>query len=124
MQLWQQLAASICVGVVWGITNPVSRIGSRRAARGSLNSSGVLGKLAAYISTPLLVLPQIWNIATAAAFAAVVRVTPLSLAVPVANGASLLVSVSCDHILGEILDLWLVLPGVACVVTGLVLCST
>lgn len=48
---------------------------------------------------------QIWNLATAAAFAALVRVTPLSLAVPVANGTSLLVSASCDHALGEPLDM-------------------
>lgn len=64
MLLWQQLLAAIGVGLLWGITNPLTRQGAlqlqRRQQRGSsADCSGWLRTLIHVLRTPLLILPQV-----------------------------------------------------------------
>lgn len=68
MLLWQQLLASIAVGLLWGISNPLSRQGalqlqrrqqlSSPADRGG-GGSGWLRTINHVLRTPLLILPQV-----------------------------------------------------------------
>lgn len=59
MQPWQQLGAAIGVGLLFGITNPLSRIGGVQASRRSQRSAGFTGTVAAYLSTPLFAVSQV-----------------------------------------------------------------
>lgn len=131
MQVWQQLLASVGVGLLWGCTNPLMRQGALHlqrkqqssAADGGSGGSGIVGTINAALRTPLLILPQALGAAGGVAFAALLGIAPLSLAVPAANGASLLTAAAGDWLLGDRMDLRLTIPGVACVVAGITLCS-
>mmetsp|Transcript_3809 Transcript_3809/g.10952 ORF Transcript_3809/g.10952 Transcript_3809/m.10952 type:complete len:125 (+) Transcript_3809:239-613(+) len=124
MQPWQQLGAAIGVGLLFGITNPLSRIGGVQASRRSQRSAGFTGTVAAYLSTPLFAVSQVLGIAGSVASAKLLGSAPLSLAVPATNGASLVSNTACDWLMSEPMNLRLVLPGVALVVAGIALCST
>lgn len=49
--------------------------------------------------------PQALNVASSVTFAALLGSAPLSLAVPAANGSSLLTNAACDWLLGEPMNL-------------------
>ena len=58
MDPWQQLIAALGVGLLWGCTNPITRLGCIRAHRKAAGA-GVRGTIAAALATPLLLLPQV-----------------------------------------------------------------
>lgn len=65
MQLWQQILAAIAVGLLWGISNPLTRQGAlqlKRRQRLGADSHDVCGWLCTVnhvLRTHLLVLPQV-----------------------------------------------------------------
>ena len=65
MQLWQQLLAAIAVGLLWGISNPLTRQGALQLKRrqqlgdGEISGRGWLRTVNHVLHTPLLILPQV-----------------------------------------------------------------
>jgi hypothetical protein len=65
MHLWQQVLAAIAVGLLWGISNPLTRQGAlqlqRRQQLGAdrKDGRGWLRTVNHVLRTPLLILPQV-----------------------------------------------------------------
>jgi hypothetical protein len=137
------------IGIVWGATNPFVRRGTiaveqkKRAleqrqraaasARGprpssssSSSSSSSFSSLALALTTPAFLVPQLLNQSGGVVFSALLAsgAAPLSVAVPAVNAAALAANALADVLLGEKYRLKLLVPGVALVIAGLVLCST
>ena len=51
------------------------------------------------------------------------RESAISVAVPLANGTSILANAVVDYLLGEGVSFWPGVPGVACLTAGVVLCA-
>ncbi len=63
MILWRQLLAAVGVGLIWGCTNPLTRLGSlqlQRKQQGGTSASGdgLIGTAKSVLSTQLLIVPQ------------------------------------------------------------------
>ena len=85
--------------------------------------SSIFRSLWCYLSTPSYLIPQFLNLCGGALFAVVVPKSPISVAVPLANGISIAVNALTDHFLGESIPLWPGVPGVILVLAGVILCS-
>lgn len=67
---------------------------------------------------------QVLNLLGSVLFALALRGSDLSLAVPLANGTSILTNAVVDYLLGEGVSLWPGVPGVAFLTAGVVLCAS
>lgn len=125
----------VLVGLLWGATNPLIRRGTllveRKAVRQANGAPGarhrVRSRLEVHLTTPAFLVPQLLNLSGSVLFWYLLRQPGalLSLAVPVANGTSILANAVAD---------WAVEPvraevsvqylcGVACLLAGVLLCS-
>ena len=127
----------VLVGLLWGATNPLIRRGTllvERKAASVRQANGAPGarhrvrsRLEVHLTTPAFLVPQLLNLSGSALFWYLLRQPGalLSLAVPVANGTSILANAVVD---------WAVEPvraevsvqylcGVSCLLAGVLLCS-
>jgi hypothetical protein len=100
------------------------------AARSPPNNNpgggGLLSDLSLLVTTPSFLAPQLLNQGGSVAFNALLASgkAPLSVASPVVNAVTLAANALADVLLGEAYRLPLLIPGVALVTVGLVICST
>jgi hypothetical protein len=114
----------IAVGLLWGATNPFIREGTLVARKRTGNAVLV------HLTTPRYIVPQLLNLSGSVLFAAILRHprAQLSLAVPLANGTSILANALVDWVIGgrqnrEDCTSASYLCGVACLALGVFLCS-
>jgi len=118
------------IGSVWGISNPFVRRGAiaveEKKRRRPPSQGGLFPDLRLLLTTPAFLLPQLLNQGGGVAFNALLASgrAPLSVAGPAVNAATLAANALADVLLGERYRLSLLVPGVALVTAGLVLCST
>jgi len=110
---------ALAVGAVWGATDTVSEIGVKRAA----TAQHALGHWKSLLQSPLFVLAQAANWAASAALAALLGSAQLHTLGPLANAASLATSALAGQLFGAPQQLRLLLPDLACVAAGVVLCA-
>ena len=125
------------VGLLWGVTNPLIKVGSlevERKRKAAAERAGGDGKAAAaggwlaearaLLTTPSFLVPQVLNQLGGLAFTLLLSGADISVAVPTANGTSLAANAAADTLLlGERYSLPLLLPGAALVAAGIYLCA-
>lgn len=124
-----QLAACICVGVLWGCTNSFIKRGSVAAESNPTLSQqqsrfAVVDFWFKLLTTWKFVLPQALNLIGSVCFAILLGKAPLSFVVPITNAVSLLANAVTDWASGEHIDLALAAPGVLFLALGVYLCAT
>lgn len=118
------------IGTVWGFSNPFVRRGAiaveEKKKRRPPSQGGLLQDLHLLLTTPAFLAPQLLNQGGSVAFNALLASgkAPLSVANPAVNAVTLAANALADVLLGERYRLSLLVPGVALVTAGLVLCST
>ena len=92
-----------------------------RQSRGWLESSLVL-----HLVTWQYSVFQVLNLLGSVLFTVALRdrSSDLSVAVPLANGTSILVNAVVDYVFGEGVSFWPGVPGVVCLTAGVVLCAS
>lgn len=127
----EQLLPALVVGLLWGVTNPLVKRGAaiaeaKRAARPTSSSPSVLSDWALWLSTPQLVLPQALNQAGSVLFTILLgkSSTSISSLVPLSNALALISTAAVDLLLGERLELRLLVPGVLLVAAGVIVCGS
>lgn len=124
-----QLAACICVGVLWGCTNSFIKRGSVAADhQASLSQHPARLSIVTFwynlLTTWKFVLPQALNLVGSICFAILLGKAPLSFVVPITNAVSLLANAVTDWATGEQINLTLAAPGVLFLAVGVFLCAT
>jgi hypothetical protein len=123
--VWCMISTILCcvfVGVLWGSTNPFIRRGSLKCQE----KAAVSGQEAGWrcmLSTPALVVPQALNYTGSLLFVVLLGSSNISVAVPLANGISLLVNAAVDLGLGEQYHLSRLAVGTLCTIAGATLCA-
>lgn len=116
----RQTAASVLVGLLWGLTNPLIKRGSEKADH--LRKEGAHWLLA-HLS-PQFLLPYVANQSGSALFVYLLGVgSDIGSLVPQANGISLIFTALADLALGERYSLAWLVPGLLLVASGVVLCG-
>lgn len=109
----QEIAAYVCIGVLWGSTNALIK-----------QSRLVQGAGPHRLSDFGFTVPQSINFAASTAFALLLGHSRLSIAVPVANSVSVCSTLLLGWALGEPIKLPLALLGACLVVTGVTVCAS
>jgi Putative transmembrane family 234 len=114
------------VGVIWGSTDAVARLGVLKAGNRRKSASGwAATHWGCLLSNPTYALAQALNWGGSALFVMLLRGSRLHVVAPVANAVSLASNVGCSVlVLRERWDLRLLLPGLLCVVIGAYLSAT
>ena len=114
----------ILVGLLWGATNPYIRRGTLAVqARRPKNA------VVAHVTTPAFIVPQLLNLSGSLFYSLLLRQpgSRLSIAVPLANGTSILANAVVDWSVAGKNDRQVsakYLLGVVCLVLGVLLCSS
>lgn len=124
-----QVAACVCVGIVWGCTNSFIKQGSLAAdSRGQAKPHhpryAIVDLWFRLLTTWRFFLPQALNLAGSICFTLLLGTAPLSFVVPVTNAVSLLANAVTDWALGETVDLAYAAPGVLLLALGVGLCAS
>lgn len=119
MQLWSIVVAWI-VGILWGTTNPLIKRGSEKVK--VLHGESSLLK---HLTTPSFIIPNLINKSGSALFVLLLgqESSDLSRVAPLANGIDLGFTALTDIALGESFQLIYLIPGLALLFIGVILCS-
>ncbi|KAF5202902.1 transmembrane protein [Thalictrum thalictroides] len=126
----------IAIGLVWGITNAIMRRGAliwdkkiqslaNKAHQSSQIHQRVLGYLKNWLNLLLIwqySVPFLVNLSASAAFFAILRDSPISLAVPVTNATTFAATAVSAMILGEETHVGYALFGTFLIVLGVWIC--
>jgi uncharacterized membrane protein YfcA len=114
------------VGLIWGSTDAVARLGVLQAdTRRNCASGWAATHWGSLLSTPTFALAQALNWGGSAMFVTLLKGSQLHVVTPVANAVSLASNAGCSVlVLQEHLKLRLLLPGLLCVVIGAYLSAT
>jgi hypothetical protein len=120
----QEIASCVLVGVIWGVTDQLIRVGVVRAERKGATAGGRLGNShwARLLSTPLYVCSQLDNWCGSVLLVRALAHTELHLAAPIANAVALATNAVVGASLGQELQLKFLAPGLLCVALGVFLC--
>lgn len=124
-----QLAACVCIGVLWGCTNSFIKRGSAAADLQTSTSQEPSSLAVAtfwyrLLTTWKFVLPQALNLLGSVSYALLLGKAPLSFVVPITNATSLLANAVTDWTIGEQVNLAFAAPGALFLACGMYLCAT
>lgn len=124
-----QLAACLCIGLLWGCTNSFVKRGSAAASLKAASSQqpqhlSVASFWYRLLTTWKFVLPQALNLLGSVCFAYLLGKARLSFVVPITNASSLLANAVTDWAIGEQVNLALAAPGALFLALGMYLCAT
>jgi hypothetical protein len=115
----QQTTASVIVGLLWGLTNPLIKRGSEAVERSKKQGQHWL---LAHLS-PQFLIPLLANQSGSALFIWLLGKGEIGSVVPQANGFSLIFTALADLALGERYNLAWLIPGLLLVASGVLLCG-
>jgi hypothetical protein len=117
--------APLLVGLLWGLTNPLLKRGSAVAAAKTSPTASWPTALLTHLTTPAFVAPHALNQLGGLLFIVLLGSgsSNISALVPSANAASVVFTAIADLALGERLRLHLLLPGLALLAAGILLCT-
>jgi hypothetical protein len=123
------MLVAVLVGMCWGVTNILLRVGVLRARQSTPDSlqralKSLVGQhWAALLSTPSFVVPQLLNWLASATLVSTLAGSKLHVAMPVANAVSIAATAATARLLGDRLQPVLLSTGVVCVAAGVALTS-
>lgn len=118
-----------------GATNPLIQQGTRKvdekesgrrkkqSSKGGTKTASLFEIVWAHVTTWQFIIPQVLNLLGSVLFAKGLGSADLSVVVPLANGVSIVSNAVVEWILGEGTGFVSRLPGVICVLAGVILCS-